>query len=233
MNGSQMTWKLIGILYRNFYGHSTAGTMLRLYSSFIQPHLEYATTAWDPFLKKDIELLEGVQWFGLKVCIKSWNCSYEELLDQTRLPTLQSRCVQSKLCHLYSIINGTTYYLEAPIQSREPMYSSRSVHGRSLVTLQARTSQYQNSFSPAKLVPGTPYPRALCLPQQYHSVPGKRPWALKHNSRFWPTWALTRDINSICLYGSCNSDPLKFGTWALTREWALARDTTVLPLSAS
>ena len=55
----------------------------------------------------------------------------------------------------------------------------------------------------------------------YRSVPGKRPWALKHNSRFRPAWALTRDINSICLYGSCNSDPLKFGTWAL------ARDTTV------
>ena len=32
---------------------------------------------------------------------------------------------------------------------------------------------------------------------------------------------------SICLYGSCNSDPLKFSTWVLTREWALARDTTV------
>ena len=32
----------------------------------------------------------------------------------------------------------------------------------------------------------------------------------------------------MCLYGSCNSDPLKFGTWALTREWALAQDTTVL-----
>ena len=27
----------------------------------------------------------------------------------------------------------------------------------------------------------------------YHSVPGKRPWALKHNSRFWPTWC--QDIN--------------------------------------
>ena len=58
----------------------------------------------------------------------------------------------------------------------------------------------------------------------YRSVLGKCPWALKHNSQFWPAWALTRDINSICLYGSCNSDPLKFGTRALTR------DTTVIDL---
>ena len=30
----------------------------------------------------------------------------------------------------------------------------------------------------------------------YCSIPGKHPWALKHNLRFWPTWALTRDIYS-------------------------------------
>ena len=61
----------------------------------------------------------------------------------------------------------------------------------------------------------------------YRSVLGKRPWALKHTSRFWPAWALTRDILSIRLYRSCYIDPLKCGTWALVREWALARDTTV------
>ena len=33
----------------------------------------------------------------------------------------------------------------------------------------------------------------------YHSVPGKRPWALKRNSRFWPVLALTRDINPLTL----------------------------------
>ena len=56
----------------------------------------------------------------------------------------------------------------------------------------------------------------------YRSVPGKRPWVLKHNSRFSPAWALTRDQNPIRLYRSCYSGPLKCGTWAL------ARDTTVM-----
>ena len=79
-------------------------------------------------------------------------------------------------------------------------------------------------FSYSHLIPNDFVKMILCI---YRSVPGKCPWALKHNLQFWPAWALTRDINSICLYGSCNSDPLKFGTWALTREWALARDTTV------
>ena len=62
----------------------------------------------------------------------------------------------------------------------------------------------------------------------YRSVPGKHPWALKHNSLFWPAWTLTRDIFSIRLYRSCYIDCLKCGTWVLTREWALAWDTTVI-----
>ena len=50
-------------------------------------------------------------------------------------------------------------------------------------------------------------------------------WALKqlmiltHNV----LWVLSQDIISIHLYGSCHLYPLKFGTWALTREWVLAR----------
>ena len=59
---------------------------------------------------------------------------------------------------------------------------------------------------------------------------GKCPWALKHNSRFWPAWALTQNQNSTCLYRTCYIDPLKWGTWALTQEWALAQDNTVIPL---
>ena len=38
---------------------------------------------------------------------------------------------------------------------------------------------------------------------KYRNVPGKRLWALKHNSQFWPTWALIQDITLICLYRSC------------------------------
>ena len=39
---------------------------------------------------------------------------------------------------------------------------------------------------------------------------------------------LPRIIISIHFYGSCYFYPLKFGTWALTGEWLLAQDTTVV-----
>ena len=145
------TRRLIGVLYRNFYKHSTPSSMLKLYNSFIRPHLEQATAVWDPFLKKDIEMLEGVQKFGLKVCTKSWDCNYDELLEQAKLPTLQSRRQQAKLCQLFKIVNGTTLYPEAPIQPRECFYPSRTIHSHALVPLQARSSHFQHSFFPSSI----------------------------------------------------------------------------------
>ena len=63
-------------------------------------------------------------------------------------------------------------------------------------------------------------PLLICM---YHSVPGKHP----HTSQCWPAWALTWDRIFIRLYRSCYIDLLKWGIWALTQKWALARDTMV------
>ena len=71
------TRQLIGMLYRRFYKWSSSRALLQLYLSFIRPHLEYAVHAqvWSPYLHKDMQKLELVQKFALKVCLKKWNCS--------------------------------------------------------------------------------------------------------------------------------------------------------------
>ena len=99
------TRTLIGLLYRWFYKYSSCNTLIKLYVSFIRPHLEYAAAVWDPSLRIDINLLEDVQKFTQKVCLKSWNASYDELLEQSHLPSLQARRLDAKLCHLYKIVN--------------------------------------------------------------------------------------------------------------------------------
>ena len=100
------TGRLVGIFYRQFYKHSSQDTMLHLYTSFIRPHLDYATAAWDPFLKKDIELIENVQKFALRVCTKSWDSNYSSLLQTSHLPSLQTRRLHTKLCNLFKITNA-------------------------------------------------------------------------------------------------------------------------------
>ena len=146
------TRRLIGLLYRRFYKYSSPNTLLKLYVSFIRPHLEYASAAWDPFLKKDIDLIEDVQKFALKVCLKSWNSSYNDLLKQSNLLSLQARRHDTKLCHLYKIVNNVTFFPNAPTQTRQLTYSSRSVHPKAIVPLQAHSSQYLYSFFPSTIV---------------------------------------------------------------------------------
>ena len=48
-------------------------TVLKLYMAPIRPHLEYATQVWNPYLVKDINSLERVQKFALRICSKGYH----------------------------------------------------------------------------------------------------------------------------------------------------------------
>ena len=58
--------KLTGLLYRRFYRYSSTSTLTKLYVTYIRPLFEYAAAVWDPYLIKDINLLEKTQ-----ICAKS------------------------------------------------------------------------------------------------------------------------------------------------------------------
>ena len=82
--------KLLGLLYRKFYDAS-AGTLCQLYLSMVRPHLEYASPVWSPHLAKDMELIEGVQKFALRIASKSWTMTYHDLLGKFNIHTLETR----------------------------------------------------------------------------------------------------------------------------------------------
>ena len=62
------TRRLIGMIYRKFYRHSDPTTLLKLYLTIIRPNLEYASSVWDPSHRLQIDALESVQKFGLRMC---------------------------------------------------------------------------------------------------------------------------------------------------------------------
>ena len=151
LNICNKTRRLIGIMYRRFYKYSSSNTLLKLYTSFIRPHLEYASVSWDPHLKKDITLLEDVQKFALKVCTKSWDQDYNTLLAKSCLPSLQTRRHQAKLCNLYNIINELTYFPNAPIFRRDQYYATRSSRDRLFVPIPSHSNQHSSSFFPSTI----------------------------------------------------------------------------------
>ena len=88
--------RVVGLIYRQ-YQYSTPETLNQLYVSFVRPHLEYAAPVWDHPLQKDIDKLENVQKFALRMCTKNWMAGYDDLLTCCNIPSLKTRCLYLKL----------------------------------------------------------------------------------------------------------------------------------------
>ena len=139
------------MMYRNFYKHSSSDTLLKLYLTTIRPHLEYASPVWNPFHKGEIESIENVQKFALRMCLKSWTSNYEELLVNAHVPTLSNRCIQASMSHLHKIMNKQTHFPDAPIYPWKNPYNTRTMNENALLIPRANTTSYQSSFFPKSL----------------------------------------------------------------------------------
>ena len=90
----------------------------------MRPHVEYASIVWGPHFKNEVDALEKVQRFALRVCLRQWNLNHEELLLMSRLPTLRSRETVARLFHLYKILSDMTDFPNSPVEHRDVSYSS-------------------------------------------------------------------------------------------------------------
>ena len=134
------------MLYRQFYQWSDPEALIRLYISLIRPHLEYAAPVWSPEHMKDINKLENVQKFALRVCTKQWNSPYEDLIDMCHLPELRTRRNHLSLGLLHKIINEECIIPNAPLTPYSSTYFTRSHAGSTFALPYARTNVLHNSF---------------------------------------------------------------------------------------
>ncbi|XP_066916943.1 uncharacterized protein B0403.1-like [Clytia hemisphaerica] len=105
---------ILGIINRGFVNMSTS-TFKTLYCAFVRPHLEYAQSVWSPFLRKHVNLIEGVQRRATKLVQKCRDMSYEERLRELDLPTLEFRRHFCDMVQLYKHIN---YYEKDTIPNK-------------------------------------------------------------------------------------------------------------------
>ena len=141
--------RLVGLLFRQFYHYAEPSTIKILYLTLIRPNLEYASTIWDPYLIKDCKLIEDVQKFACKICVKDWHLDYEEMLSRLHIPRLDTRRKALRLCLLYKLIdhNSSTPQITT-INWRSCPYETRLNHSRQLHYQTGHSSQYLNSFFP-------------------------------------------------------------------------------------
>lgn len=53
--------RMLGALYRRYYAHCSSKILLKLYTAYVRPRLEYVSYVWDPSTQKHINQLEKVQ----------------------------------------------------------------------------------------------------------------------------------------------------------------------------
>jgi len=81
-------------------------TFLRLYKQYVRPHLEFASQAWSPWLRKDIEVLEKVQERAVKMIGGLKGHTYEDRLREVGLQSLEDRRSDADLVMVYKVLTG-------------------------------------------------------------------------------------------------------------------------------
>jgi hypothetical protein len=100
--------RMLGIIKHTFK-YMNKHIFTDLYKSLIRPHLEYATPAWSPHLKRDKDKLENVQRRSTKIVPELKHLTYEQRLTHLKLPTLHYRRLRSDLLLLYKLTHSKTH----------------------------------------------------------------------------------------------------------------------------
>ena len=129
-------------------------TLLKFYISMIRQILEYCSPVLDTHLLKDITLLERVQRFALKTCLKDWNSNSDARLQQASLPTLRNRRAFLKLCTMFkTLIINKLFVFQGDIVSFSPLEHMMQRRSRSSLIIHRPFTRTNSFFIHLCLIP--------------------------------------------------------------------------------
>ena len=95
----------LGLITRCFH-YRTKSVLVPLYKTFVRPKLEFAVSVWNPWLKKDEEVLEKVQRRFVKMLSDVKGDTYEERLRSAGLITLKERRIRGDMIETFKTMRG-------------------------------------------------------------------------------------------------------------------------------
>ena len=125
---------ILGMLKHTFISRDVE-IWASLYRTYIRPHLEFAVSAWNPFLKRDILTLEKVQRRVTRLPDPLKSVTYDERLERMNLTTLEIRRRRGSLIQFYKLQRGTDIinWISEPVWS-EPRGTRRKQARREIVS---------------------------------------------------------------------------------------------------
>ena len=57
-----------------------------MYISLVRPHLEYAAQQWDPYTHRDVNKLEALQRFAIRLISHQWDLAVDVKVALINLP---------------------------------------------------------------------------------------------------------------------------------------------------
>ena len=97
--------RLLGLMKNTFTSRDPLLWKL-IYTTYIRPHLEFASSVWNPFLQKDINTLEKVQRRATRIPYNLKNLDYESRCKFLGLTSLHDRRTRGDLIQQFKIIHG-------------------------------------------------------------------------------------------------------------------------------
>ena len=96
---------VLGQIVRSF-SYRDRRTFVGLYKLYVRPHLEFASAAWSPWTRADIDVLEKVQKRAIGIISGMGGLDYAERLRALKMDTLEERRRESDMVETYKIMNG-------------------------------------------------------------------------------------------------------------------------------
>ncbi len=96
---------MCNMIFKSFLSRKT-DFLIRMYTTFARPRLEYATQVWSPHYLKDIDLIESVQRRFTKRVPGMQGLSYPQRLVSLKLQSLELRRLIFDMVFTYKILHG-------------------------------------------------------------------------------------------------------------------------------
>ena len=139
---------MLNFLKRNFSSCSRT-VKENLYKSMVQPHLEYASSAWNPGTKKNKDALQKVQRRAARFVLGDFSprSSVTSMLTTLQWDNIEKRRLTQRLTTLYKMLNAE---IDFPLDDHLQKKSSRSrrTHNKQIVVSQCSSTPFAESFFP-------------------------------------------------------------------------------------